>query len=53
MTPRQFVDDVMRYIREKTSDLSEEEYAEWLEQLGFQIEDERQLLDWHPDYDEE
>lgn len=46
MKPRQFVDDVMRYIREMTSSLSEEEYSEYLEQLIFKLEDERQLCSW-------
>lgn len=42
MTPRQFVKDVMQYIYKMTSALSEEEFAEYLEQLIFELEDERQ-----------
>lgn len=47
MKPRKFVDDVMQYIREMTSTLSEEEYSEYLEQLIFKLEDERQLCNWN------
>lgn len=46
MKPRKFVDDVMQYIREMTSGLSEEQYSECLEQLIFKLEDERQLCNW-------
>ncbi len=46
MTARLFVNDVMRRIRELTSELSEEEYSEYLEQLIFEIEDERQRCCW-------
>lgn len=46
MTPRQFVNDVMKYIREKTDTLAEQEYDNWLEQLSFEIEQERELLNW-------
>lgn len=46
MTARLFVNDVMRHIRELTSELSEEEYSEYLEQLIFEIEDERQRCCW-------
>lgn len=46
MTPRQFTQEVMRRIREMTDTLSEEEYAEYLEQLVFEIEDERQRCCW-------
>lgn len=46
MTPRQFVKEVMQRIREMTDTLSEEEYAEYLEQLIFELEDERQRCCW-------
>lgn len=42
----------MRHIREMTSTLSEEEYAEYLEQLIFELEDERQRCCWREPEDE-
>lgn len=36
----------MHRIREMTKSLSEEEYAEYLEQLIFELEDERQQCCW-------
>lgn len=52
MTPRQIVKDVMEYIREKTGSLDEQEYDDILEQLSFEIEEERRLLEWFPDIEE-
>lgn len=46
MTPRQFVKEMMRHVREMTGTLSEEEYAEYLEQLIFELEDEHQKCCW-------
>lgn len=36
----------MQLIWEMTDTLSEDEYAEYLEQLAFEIEDERQRCYW-------
>lgn len=52
MTPRQFVKDVMQHIREFTNTLSEEAYNEYLEQLIFELEDERQRCCWTNPEDE-
>lgn len=46
MTPRQFVKEEMQHIREMTSTLIEEEFATYLEQLIFELEDERQRCCW-------
>lgn len=46
MTPRLFVKDMMQKIRELTNSLSEEDYCEYLEQLIFELEDERQRCCW-------
>lgn len=46
MTPRQTVTELMQHIREVTSSLSEEGYAECLDQLIMELEDERQLCCW-------
>lgn len=46
MTPRQFVKEIMQQIRELTTSLDEDEYSEYLEQLIFELEDERQRCCW-------
>lgn len=43
----------MEYIREKTGTLDEREYDSWLEQLSFEIEQERELLNWRSEGEEE
>lgn len=48
MTPREFVKQMMDNIRKLTKDMSETEYDNCLEQLSFEIEDERQQLNWSP-----
>lgn len=52
MTPRQFVKDVMEYIREQTQTLDREEYDDWLDQLAFELEEERQRLNWDMETEE-
>ena len=49
MTPREFVKREMEHIKELTEGLSEMEYDTCLEQLSFEIEEERQQLNWSPD----
>lgn len=46
MGARQFVRDVMQEIRKLTVSLDEEDYCEYLEQLIFELEDERQRCCW-------
>ncbi|WP_424037741.1 hypothetical protein [Porphyromonas endodontalis] len=38
----------MKHIRELTNGMSEAEYDSCLEQLSFEIEEERQKLNWSP-----
>lgn len=52
MTPREFVKRAMEHIKELTEGLSEAEYDNSLEQLSFEIEDERQKLNWSPDIED-
>lgn len=47
MTNREIVTGIMAHIREATKDLEEEQYAEVLESLWFEIEDERQQCCWN------
>lgn len=46
MTNREIVNGIMAHLREVTKDLEEEQYAEVLESLWFEIEDERQKCCW-------
>lgn len=52
MTPREFVKREMKHIKELTEGLSETEYDTCLEQLSFEIEEERQQLNWSPDIED-
>jgi hypothetical protein len=52
MTPREFVKRAMEHIKELTEGLSEAEYDNCLEQLSFEIEEERQKLNWSPDIED-
>lgn len=52
MTSRDFVKKAMKHIRELTNGMSEAEYDSCLEQLSFEIEEERQQLDWESDTEE-
>lgn len=52
MTPRDFVKRTMEHIKELTEGLSETEYDTCLEQLSFEIEEERQKLNWSPDFED-
>ncbi len=47
MTNREIVSRIMSHIREVTKDLSEEQYAEVLESLWLEIEDERSQCNWN------
>ena len=49
MTSREFVKQMMEHIKKLTKDMSEIEYDNCLEQLSFEIEDERQQLNWSTD----
>lgn len=42
----------MEHIEELTESMSEAEYDNCLEQLSFEIEEERQRLNWSADMDE-
>ena len=52
MSMRQRVNEAMDCIRQLTQNLSEEQYADFLEQLKFEIEAEAELCCWN-DPDEE
>lgn len=52
MTSRDFVKRAMEHIRELGKELSEQEYDNCLEQLSFEIEEERQKLNWSPDIED-
>ena len=52
MTSREFVKRTMEHIKELTEGLSETEYDNCLEQLSFEIEEERQQLNWSPDIED-
>lgn len=52
MTSREFVKRSMERIRELGKDMSNEDYSNSLEQLSFEIEDERQKLNWSPDFED-
>ena len=52
MTSREFVKHSMEHIKELTEGLSEMEYDTCLEQLSFEIEEERQQLNWSPDIED-
>lgn len=43
---RQKVNDAMAYIREHTQDLDEEQYADFIEQLKFELDAEVELHNW-------
>ena len=47
MTPRQFVQEEMEYLREVTDGFSPEEFNEYLQQVILELENERQLLCWN------
>lgn len=49
MTPREFVKQMMDHLHTLTKGMGEEEYNNCLEQLSFEIEDERQQLNWSID----
>ncbi|MCE2616091.1 hypothetical protein [Phocaeicola oris] len=44
---RQKIKEVMSYIRECSSDMNEEAYDRFLEELAFEIETERELCQWN------
>lgn len=46
MTSREFVKRAMEYIRELSKDMSNEEYSISLEQLAYELENERQEVNW-------
>lgn len=46
MTPRQFVKRAMEHIRELGKDMSNEDYSNSLEQLAYELETERQEVNW-------
>ena len=52
MTSREFVKRTMEHIKELTEGLSETEYDNCLEQLSFEIEEERQQLNGSPDIED-
>ena len=52
MTSREFVKRTMEHIKELTEGLSETEYDNCLEQLSFEIEEERQQLNWSLDIED-
>ena len=46
MTPREFVKRSMERIRELGKDMSNEDYSNSLEQLAYELETERQEVNW-------
>jgi len=52
MTSREFVQRAMTHIGELTQGMSETEYDNCLEQLSFEIEEERQQLNWSPEIED-
>lgn len=53
MTPRQFVEAAMEQLRELGRSMDDETFCGCLEQLQMEIENERQLLSWRPDEEED
>lgn len=46
MTPKQFVKRAMEYIRELGREMSNEEYSDFLEDLSYELETEREDVSW-------
>ena len=46
MTPRQFVKRAMEHIRELGREMSNEEYSDFLEDLSYELETEREDVSW-------
>ena len=46
MTPRQFVKRAMEHIRELGREMSNEEYSDFLEDLFYELETEREDVSW-------
>jgi hypothetical protein len=46
MTPRQFVKRAMEHIRELGREMSNEEYCDFLEELSYELETEREDVSW-------
>lgn len=46
MTPRQFVKRAMAHIRELGKEMSNEEYCDFLEDLSYELETEREDVSW-------
>lgn len=46
MTPKQFVKRAMEHIRELDREMSNEEYSDFLEDLSYKLETEREDVSW-------
>lgn len=46
MTPKQFVKRAMEHIREFGREMSNEEYSDFLEDLSYELETEREDVSW-------
>lgn len=46
MTPKQFVKRAMENIRELGKEMSNEEYCDFLEDLSYELETEREDVSW-------
>ncbi|MFQ7112484.1 hypothetical protein [Hallella bergensis] len=46
MTPKQFVKRAMEHIRELGREMSNEEYCDFLEDLSYELETEREDVNW-------
>ena len=46
MTPRQIVKRTMAHIRELGREMSNEEYSDFLEDLSYELETEREDVSW-------
>ena len=46
MTPRQIVKRAMAHIRELGREMSNEEYSDFLEDLSYELETEREDVSW-------
>lgn len=46
MTPKQFVKRAMELIRELGREMSNEEYCDFLEDLSYELETEREDVSW-------
>ena len=46
MTQRQFVKRAMEHIRELGKEMSNEEYSDFLEDLSYELETEREDVSW-------